>query len=138
MQHESAYLLRQYTRHERRHCTARASYRGYQRQGGYLHIPGYQTLEDMDRAGINRSQQEPRESDGDGIAGDRGHEPYQELQDEGAGCEEEDGRALADAVGEEGEREASQRNACPESRCDEANLAGVAVAELDEEGDYPS
>jgi hypothetical protein len=54
------------------------------------------------------------------------------------GCEEEDGRALADAMSEEGEREASQRNACPESGCDETNFAGVSVAELDEEGDYPS
>jgi hypothetical protein len=41
-------------------------------------------------------------------------------------------------VSEEGECEASQRNACPESGCDETNFAGVSVAELDEEGDYPS
>ena len=61
-------------------------------------------------------------SNSDGVPRDRRHEPDEQLENQGASREEEDGGPLAEAVGEEGEREAADGDTRPKSGGDETDF----------------
>jgi hypothetical protein len=101
--------------------------------------PGHAAHKDGGGAGVNRPQQQTDNREGNGTSNNVGNPPDEELEAGGAGGNDVDEAALANALGRIGEGEAADGDAGPEAGGDVANGLGVAdVARGDEEGDDPA
>lgn len=138
MQHPRAHLLREQSREKRRDRTPGAAQRAHGGQTTHLQPLRDEFGEDGGGAGIDGTEEETDEGDGDGLADDVGDEPDEELERGGADDEGEDGFFLADLVGRVGEEEAAEGDAAPEAGGDVADTGGGRVPVGDQEGDDPA
>ena len=70
MQDKSAELLSQHSSHKWRHSAARATDRGDEGEGRYMHLSWDETREEVGSCWIYGAKEKAGESDGDGVAGD--------------------------------------------------------------------
>ena len=138
MQNPSPDFLRQEAREERRHRTPRAPQRRHRRQTAHLQPLGYELRKHGRGAGVDGTEEEADDGNGDGLADDVGHEPDEQLESRGADDQADDGALLAHPVGRVREEEAAQGDAGPEARGDVADARGRRVPVGDEEGDDPA
>jgi hypothetical protein len=139
VQHPSSRSLRKQTRGKGGNSTAAAPKGRDDDHAGTTIGPGHAAHKDSGGAGVNRPQQQTDNREGNGTSNNVGNPPDEELEAGGAGGDDVDEAALADALGGVGEGEAPDGDAGPEAGSDISDGLGVAdVARGDEEGDDPA
>ncbi|CEL10617.1 hypothetical protein ASPCAL13734 [Aspergillus calidoustus] len=128
MQDHRPPTLRQRSRKEGKHGTARAPQRTDKAQTDQLDLPRKQPRKDCRRARKHRPQKKAQDPDGHGFPYNVRHQPGEELEGDATGDHEGYGEFVVDAVCWVYEEEAAESYAGPEAGADVADLRRVAVA----------